>query len=332
MPLKISENTFVQKVDLNNDGYKDIATMDVLGKFKAYLWNESDKAFETNPSFVIQNWNDKATLMFSSTINGCKWLDWNADGRLDLMLLNESGKLNYYQNMSNKNTLEMLPLQNLGQFDKASGLDIYDINNDNLPDLLLGNEDGSIQYALAKEGFNASDILWELPEKIDVAVPENVSKKVFPMAISLNKKQFPDIIVGNEDGIAFHLKAIGNTEYILNGVLNVGGDSLLSDKAIIPSLVINSSKQNPDILWSSIFGKVKLSSISMKGDFDKTGGSENKVEIGDFQLFGDQWNSGSSVSNWKPEFNLNLTPDKSGVQAIDIMDFADFGDSWTGND
>lgn len=141
-------------------------------------------------------------------------MDWNNDGRQDLLIGDSDGHIQIYLNVSGKE----IPVLKEGIFIQANGANINageratpvadDWNNDGKKDLITGNMEGNIVIYL-NEGADASPVF-------DSSFLLQVDGEVFdagtrtaPRIYDWNKDGLKDILVGEMEGYVYYLKNVG---------------------------------------------------------------------------------------------------------------------------
>ena len=166
-------------------------------------------------------------------------VDWNEDGKKDLIIGNEEGNVVYYQNIGTNGDPAFLDHEIIkedeGNLDVGQNAVpfVVDWNEDSKKDLIIGNEEGNVIYyqnigTNKKPTFLNHEIIKEDEGNLDVG------QNAVPFVVDWNEDGKKDLIVGNEEGNAFYYQNIGtNSNPIFTnkgaiikeggGNLNVGG-------------------------------------------------------------------------------------------------------------
>jgi hypothetical protein len=141
-----SQSSAIEMADLNGDGLDDL--VEVTDDSKFFAWDQKISSGQvqlgTNTS-TFSGYQD-ITLADDPT-----FADLDGDGDLDMLCGNAGGTLTFFRNTGNKNApvwqkvVGWAPVAaiNVGS---NSAPELGDINGDNLPDLILGANDGSLKY------------------------------------------------------------------------------------------------------------------------------------------------------------------------------------------
>jgi hypothetical protein len=141
-------------MDMDNDGKNDLLVA-TSGDYEQTHNNRDYILFYRNigsnqkPVYVLQDSNllslaDDSILELHPTFG-----DLNGDGKMDLIVGNSNGKIQYYLNQSNGSTINFaLQTKTLGDIDAGnnSAPQLFDLNKDGKLDLLVGNKAGIVKY------------------------------------------------------------------------------------------------------------------------------------------------------------------------------------------
>lgn len=142
-------------VDWNGDGLTDIVMLDHEGHLAFFKREKKDGRLALLPGkriFVDEKGETLRLIRGPAGKSGRRKLqvvDWDGDGRLDILFNSENA--DFYQNLGEKGGKTIL--KNMGNLDtrKVSGHTssptVVDWDNNGVPDLLVGAEDGFLYYA-----------------------------------------------------------------------------------------------------------------------------------------------------------------------------------------
>ena len=141
-------------VDWNGDGLTDIVMLDHEGRLAFFKREKKDGRLTLLPGkriFVDEKGEALKLIRGPAGKSGRRKLqvvDWDGDGRLDILFNSENA--DFYRNMGERDGKTIL--QNMGNLDtrKVSGHTssptVVDWDNNGVPDLLVGAEDGRLYY------------------------------------------------------------------------------------------------------------------------------------------------------------------------------------------
>ena len=149
--------------DWNNDGKKDVLCGNYAGNVYLLLNIGTNDSPSFSSSSLIQ---DGSSNLNVGTYASPVVIDWNKDGKKDLLCGNYAGNILYFENKGTDNS----PSFN-GSVALSSGsttidvgsyarIEVYDWDSDGQVDLLSGNSDGYLFYYHAQNTTEAST--WEL--------------------------------------------------------------------------------------------------------------------------------------------------------------------------
>lgn len=220
VPIKIEIFPASFYVDVNNDGAKDIlAAPNILGNAKdAEAWYYKNTGTPTLPDWTYEQEDFLVGEMldFGTGAAPLFW-DYNNDGLLDILVGNEQHYLGQNQLESSLYLLENVgtatqPVYRLVDQDFANIRQygqrrlvptLGDLNKDNLPDLLLGLDNGQLLYFENRGTTNAPNFSVFTANYQGIDVGQNAS----PQLVDVNRDGLLDLLVGERNG---------NTNYFEN--------------------------------------------------------------------------------------------------------------------
>ncbi len=114
--------------DYNADGYLDIVFEDLSGPSKIYR-------NERNGTFLQVN--DLANVQIANLAQGAAWADFNLDGYLDFMIVNDRGPNQLFKNVNGTRFVDISTSANVQTIGNSYGMAWGDINNDGYPDAYI---------------------------------------------------------------------------------------------------------------------------------------------------------------------------------------------------
>ena len=164
--LKISEETILPKIeylsngdcllffDFNKDGLKDL----IIGKGSGKLEFHKNTGSAKSPVYILEN-EDFGGIIADYTVGGVSLAsaDLNGDGKDELITGNRSGYLKVYKNITEQNP-EKFVADSTNIFDDFNGKNssiqmggglnvaVTDLNNDQIPDLMIGTNTGGLKW------------------------------------------------------------------------------------------------------------------------------------------------------------------------------------------
>ena len=130
-------------VDWNNDGKKDV----ICGESNGKIWLLTNTGTNANPLF-----NFKVPLRSAGSDldvgsrSSPTVVDWNRDGRKDLIVGESNGYLLYYENVGTDTVPVFNGYINLLDAGYTSRPDVVDWDNDGVMDLIVGEYNGYVTY------------------------------------------------------------------------------------------------------------------------------------------------------------------------------------------
>jgi hypothetical protein len=183
-------------VDWNEDGKKDLLVGDGSGYLNLFL----NKGSSASPDYALPGrvQADYKDLDVRSKASPCV-VDWNGDGRFDLLVGSWSGELFLFLNEgSGGQPVFGKPLKlNDGKLDVGSDSspDMADVNGDGKKDLIVGNEKGEV-FIFLNMGRDQDPKFANAGDKIMLKFNDNASPGVLPW----NPSALIDLVVADRYG------------------------------------------------------------------------------------------------------------------------------------
>jgi hypothetical protein len=286
--------------DWNGDGLKDLIIGEgggsILGKVRVYL----NVGTETQPQFAGYLYAKCGDVDLTCAPSGCmgcypRFVDWDQDGRKDLLVGQSDGVVKIFMNVAGPNDLPVLDDGAKITVGSGAPLDLdvgyratptpVDWNDDGLLDLVVGGMDGAIHLYLncgcnggVPPAFYASGPLGDYVQEngTNLFVPGARSS---PVVMDLDGDGKKDVLTGNTNGQMLFYKNVST-----DGVPAFSGYSLVTSKGAAIQLT-NSLRTRPfvcnwtgakdgywDILLGYGDGKVRLyRGLPKAGDLDLDG-------------------------------------------------------------
>ncbi len=327
-------------VDWNNDQRKDLIVGEGGGsddgKVRVYLNVGSEGEPQFEGFFYAQA--DGADLVCSA--GGCmgcfpRVLDWDEDGRKDLLAGQSDGTIRVFLNVADDNepafdggSLLKVGIEGMWTLDVGSRATPtpVDWNSDGMLDLVVGALDGAIHVYLncGCEGtapptfyFSPMDGEFAQEDGRDLLVPGLRSS---PVVVDFDGDGKKDLLTGNTDGLLLFYRNVG-----IESLPMFGGYALVTSLGE-PIDLAGSPRSRPfvchwtgdgywDLLIGSGDGKIRLyQGIPAEGDFDLDG----DLDLDDLRLFMDAWR--------EPDPPLDSIADLNADGVLDAADLEAFVD------
>ncbi|MDF2158742.1 VCBS repeat-containing protein [Algoriphagus sp. CAU 1675] len=141
----------VEVIDINEDGNPDLFVGERLVPFvygapaSSHIWiNDGTGKYEEKTSELAPQ------LQELGMVTDASWVDWDSDGKSDLVLVGDWMAPTFFRNTGGTlEKIEMPEMENLKGWYRS--LEVADLNQDNLPDLILGNQGLNTRFKASKE-------------------------------------------------------------------------------------------------------------------------------------------------------------------------------------
>jgi hypothetical protein len=196
-------------VDADDDGRKDLLIGQSDGTIKVFLNVNTDENPQFDAGSVLQvgppagKSNIDVGARATSTV-----LDWNNDGRRDLVVGALDGKVRVYVNEGSNSSPDYRTVQfvqdggsDLVASTQRSSPHVLDLDDDGKKDLLLGNTEGQL-FVYSNVGSDAAPAFSGYTVVEADGTPINLSgyARSRPYVCDWNDDGVPDVLVGGSDG------------------------------------------------------------------------------------------------------------------------------------
>ena len=214
-------------VDWNGDDRKDLVVGDELGNISVYLNLATNKFPIFGAGFNIQT---SGTTTTGNLDIGCNSMpdivDWNEDGRKDMVIGDGYGKIWIYPNIGTdrdpvfgtgtilqktvikdvydsklKKMVGTATYEDIDVGDNAS-VAVFDWNNDHAMDIVVGNKNGDIGVFL-NTGSNKQPMFGTYTPLLSAGTNINVRRYAVPFVCDWNNDGRKDLLVGSGDGVVY---------------------------------------------------------------------------------------------------------------------------------
>lgn len=303
-------------VDIDSDGDNDLVVA-TSGDF-SQTQNLNDKLvwYEniTSNAYPVYKMKDTNFLQLSKDTPIIQlhpvFADMNADGKPDLIVGNEIGQLLFYQNTSSGSTISFA-IQNrkLGDIDVGSHAApaVYDLNKDNLPDLIIGNKGGIIKYyqntgTAGVPQFSSTPTIDSLGKILTNETYTDIygNKIVYssgyatPALADMDQNGKPELVIGSEQGKIRLYKDIVPTPdsvFVADENIFVDFSNQTTGRSVhfgfrsTPALGLLDGDNKVDIIAGNIRGGLSLYASTNRGGGDTTSVGENGIVKPHFVLY-----------------------------------------------
>ena len=224
--LDFGSGAYPAIIDFNNDGLKDL----IIGNY-GYFSNSNPSSqiallinigSETEPNFEVvdRDFGGLGTIPLDTILNqSVKGIfptvaDLDNDGDIDLIIGDSNGKLHFFKNIAESDQEIEFELQNVNFFNIDIGQHatpfLFDMNGDNLFDLIIGQLDGTISY-VENSGSTYEPIFDTIIEGFGgISVNNDESLYGFSTPYIYEEENEINILIGSESGQIYHYRSINN--------------------------------------------------------------------------------------------------------------------------
>lgn len=256
--IDVGEGCYPVLFDYDTDGDKDLLIgnrgyFSVSGLMQSKIALYRNIGTPTNPSFIFTT-DDFAGIYASGTgpiSTAFTFGDLDGDGDKDMLIGDYDGKLHYYQKGPGPGNFSLLAAnyQNIDVGDFAAP-QLYDVDGDNKPDLLIGEQDGRVRY-YHNTGTSVSPVFTFVTANfggLNVCRPGWYSGYSVPFMFNDNGSN--SLVVGSERGWLYRYDNIDG---------NLAGTFTLSDSMYISwreggSTAVAMDDLNGDGFYDAIIG------------------------------------------------------------------------------
>jgi WD40 repeat protein len=332
--------------DWNNDGLQDLLVGTTPGKVRVYL----NVGTEADPCFVNYSYVQAAGQDLTCTASGClgcfpRVVDWDEDGRKDLLVGLSDGTVKIFMNVTDNNA----PAFDAGQNIRVGDENVFTLdvgsratpvpvqwNDDGMLDLVVGGLDGAIHvYYNCGCGGSVPPRFFTSPPEGQYAQKTNgtdllvTNGRSSPVIMDFDGDGKKDLLTGNTDGMIFFYKNVGTESLpLFSGYTLVQSNGQAIDLAgsyrsrpFVGHWTGQSNFGPKDGYWDLLVGygdgKIHLfRGIPKPGDFDADG-----------DLDGDDFTFIAKALD-KPVGPEGSAADLNGDGVVDSLDLRLFADLW----
>jgi hypothetical protein len=211
--IDIGEEATPVFIDVDNDSCLDLFIGEYQGNVNHYEQNEP---YSSVFNFVTHSFNNIDIGERSAPA----FTDLNYDGRLDLFIGEENGKINHYsQQEENSYTFNYENDFDYMNFDAGTAPIFTDLDSDGFIDMLIGDASGNIKL-YEQSGNPNSEIFYEASTFFNEI---DVGEFAAPIVYDIDSDGFLDMIIGKGDGRLNHYVQSANDPdvfYLVNSFFN----------------------------------------------------------------------------------------------------------------
>lgn len=194
-------------------------------------------------------------------------MDWNNDGRLDIIVGNREGYVNYFRRLSYGDIFleEELPVY-VGDHpinhSHNSSPSVFDWNSDNLPDLIVGIQDGipAGLYLYMNEGLSGDPVFLQTDTVMCSGEPIQFYNN-YPDFRDMNGDGLEDLVLGSTSGKIACFENVGTPDSPLfedYEYLKADGEEINFYSSVRPSICDWNEDGRPDMLIGTYTGNIFL--------------------------------------------------------------------------
>ena len=224
--LDFGSGAYPTTIDYNNDGLKDL----IIGNY-GYFSNSNPSSqlallrnigSQTEPNFEVidRDFGGLGTIPLDTILNESvkaifpTLADLDNDGDVDLIVGDNNGKIHFFKNIANIGQDAEFELQNVNFFSidigQHSAPFLFDMNGDNLFDLIIGQVDGTISYA-ENSGTIYEPIFNTIIQDFGgISVNNDQSLYGFSTPFVYEENNEINILIGSESGQIYHYRCVNN--------------------------------------------------------------------------------------------------------------------------